>query len=480
MRKNNRLQRSDILWGVSVAAFMVLQFWWLPGEKGRTADSWSTTSDGKLGLYRTLQQLFPEVIRQNDRLIPDPEATLLVISPDRYPSDLEESELYEFVYTGGTLLFAPNWSTDACELPSLGIELSTRFFVRSNTAAPGGSPPTAAEDASNAPPGGSPPTGSGDSDTAELPAEAELDVAEAPDVPQQAESSDSSEGSASGNGNSTASAKKGDSPLAEATEVQTTSTLVSGSPTWRTCSTLVPPEHLDYEVLIRSADSVEAATWTLGSGRVLVCSSPDVFSNRSLLFQDSRRLAFRLIEYLHQSHGSMDPLPADASGAQDIPSPIVLNEYLNASDSWRQTGVLFSPALRIGTLQLSMVALLGLWYGFHRFGPARITQRAQRRSLQDTARAVGNLQFGLRDGGTVVRGYLEYLRSQLRRRYGGTVSLEHSDALALRTGMDADEIRASLQEAERLALSPGVSPAKAAASLRWLSELQSRLAGIHK
>ena len=84
----------------------------------------------------------------------------------------------------------------------------------------------------------------------------------------------------------------------------------------------------------------------------------------------------------------------------------------------QQTGVLFSPSLRIGTLQLVLVAVLGIWLAFYRFGPAEDVSTLQRRSLTESAQAVGNLQYRLNDGGAVIRSYLEYIRSQLRRRYG--------------------------------------------------------------
>ena len=63
MKKKRRLLQSDTFWGLAAALLVLLQFWWLPGEDGSAADSYSTTVDGKLGLYRTLSQLFPQVTR---------------------------------------------------------------------------------------------------------------------------------------------------------------------------------------------------------------------------------------------------------------------------------------------------------------------------------------------------------------------------------------------------------------------------------
>ena len=155
----------------------------------------------------------------------------------------------------------------------------------------------------------------------------------------------------------------------------------------------------------------------------------------------------------------------------------MLSEYFNASDSYAQTGVLFSPSLRIGTLQLVLVAVLGIWLSFYRFGPAEEVSTLQRRSLTESAQAVGNLQYRLNDGGAVIRSYLEYIRSQLRRRYGSSVRLDQVESLANRAGMDVDEVRTRLTEAQTLAETAQLSPDKTASSLRWLASFQSRLTG---
>lgn len=472
--KKNRLQRSDVVWGFAVAALVILQFWWLPGDKGTTTDSYSTTIDGKLGIFRTLTQLFPDVHRDAAKLRPKDSATLLLIAPDRYPNRNEQQELYEFVYQGGTLLFAPNWSSEDVSFPSLGIRLDKIpgfWGAQTGTAIPV--------------PGGAAPNASPSSSDSALPPAATPDSAATPDpsaLPGTAQAEMPEEGSSASSGPLTT---PGSAPAAnpvtatsvpdegQAAELTTSSPLVNGPITWRTRSTLRPPQHLSYESLVSapgSEDTIEAATWAMGSGRVTVCSSPDVFSNRSMLFPDTRRLAVRLVENLHAHH-------KDEHG-QDV--PIVINEFLNASDSYRQTGVLFSPALRIGTLQLMLLAVLVLWFGFHRFGPAIATETIQRRSLTDSAKAVGNLQYRLQDGGAVVKNYLEYIRSQLRRRYGPGVQLEQTEAIAIRAGMRPDEVRIQLEEAHRVAAAPAVSSSRAAASLRWLAELQSRLARTQK
>ena len=64
MKKKRRLQRSDRIWAGAALLLVLLQFWWLPGEDGSAADSYSTTVDGKLALYRLASRLFPRVLTQ--------------------------------------------------------------------------------------------------------------------------------------------------------------------------------------------------------------------------------------------------------------------------------------------------------------------------------------------------------------------------------------------------------------------------------
>ncbi len=499
MKKKRRLLQSDTFWGLTAALLVVLQFWWLPGEDGSASDSYSTTLDGKLGLYRTLSQLFPSVERDALLVVPEDRACLILTSPDRYPNDQEQTQLYEFVYGGGTLLFAPNWNNPEFELRSLGIHTTARLLSDSTTATPTMpltvpvTPSGLAEMPTDA-------AGAENEAVAEAPTKSasELEMDAIPPNATKTNTAQTSSPSAppaakAGNAEKLISSREemlkkktpGLTPapgLESSPEefeaystsgevgetVEASSDLVDGAVEWNSNADLEVPAHLATETLVTSAsDRVEVATWPMGSGRVVVCSSPDIFSNRSMLDRGSRRLAVRLVErgYLHNH---------EDSGQQ---TPIVLSEFFNASDSYAQTGVLLSPSLRIGTLQLLLVAVLGIWLAFYRFGPAQEVSTLQRRSLTESAQAVGNLQYRLSDGGAVIRSYLEYIRSQLRRRYGSIVRLDQPEALALRAGMNVDEVRDRLAEAQALTETVQLSPAKTAACLRWLAAFQHRVSG---
>lgn len=409
MKKSNQLQRSDLCWGLAFLAILILQFWWLPGEKGTATDSWSNSVDGKLGLYQVLTSLYPDVRRDPMKLCPEAPTSLLMIAPDRYPSETEKLELYEFVAAGGALLVAPHWGDPELEITSLGIKV----------------------------------TGTGNGGTGN---------------------------GGTGNGGTGSPAQApvtNHDEVTNADAVTVTSPLVSGAIPWRTQGQVELTGWLDTETLVSSGETVHVATWQVGDGRVILCSSPDVFSNRSMLFPDSRRLAVRLVEKLRMHHRELT--------GED--GPLVISEYLNSGETYQEAKVLLSPALRSGTLQLIALALLGFWYGFHRFGPATSVSSAERRSLSDSAMAVGSLQFRLHDGGPVVHQYLEYVRAYLGRRFGSSVRFEKPDVLAQRADLELPHVRAALKNLSAVARAGKVSSAQAAASIRWLAMLQSRLAG---
>lgn len=490
MSRKSSVPTSDLLWGSAVVLIVILQFWWLPGEQRAPSDSWSASVDGKLGLYRTLSQLFPIVTRDARQLIPPRPASLLLIAPERNPTVEEQDALYRFVYGGGTLLFAPGWTVSDCRMPALGIEVRAEAESGSHTEAaagttgPGQPPGTPAgtsntdADAPSPGPAEDPqrPTAGEMTAEAEESGNATSAGASGSDAPAATSSGDEDESELEiPKGEARAAPRGGTGPTMETldgmdrpqtVEVTVRSELVDNAVLWRKSASISEPGRgFASRVLVRSGEGVpEVLAWELGQGRVVLCSSPDVFSNRGLLDRHSRRLAVRLIEYGHA------PL---VNGTR--PAPIVLCEYLSASDAWRHAGVLLSPALRIGSLQLMLLAVLAGWYGFHRFGPARREHTARRRNLADSARAVGDLQYRLRDGGPVVRQYLDYVSHLLRRRAGHAVRLDDLAELSARSGQSEDALREQLGEAVRLQTSERVSPEQTAASIRWLSRLKRQL-----
>jgi hypothetical protein len=475
VKQRRRIQSTDLLWGSAVLALVVLQFWWLPGEQRTSSDSYSASIDGKLGLYRTLSELFPNVSRDPRSLLPPQPAALLLIAPDRYPTTSEQNELREFVRQGGTLLFAPNWSNPGCDMPALGFEttpLGPIYEVRTSTAT-GANPPvsqgSAAEASQNEPelPAESDASDAqtGDADKRVATAETESDVAAADEdlsIPPG-----ESNLSPKGNPSTSIQSMDSDNLRDRSVNVAARSDLTREQVDWRKAAILSTPAY-DSKVLVRSDSATpEVVAWRLGNGTIVACSSPDIFSNRSLLESNSRRLAIRLVEYCQQS----------VSTADGQPGPIVLCEFLTASEAYRHAGILLSPALRIGSLQLMLLAVLAGWYGFHRFGPPRIVDSEQRRNLSDSAIAVGDLQYRLNDGSRVIHQYMDYVNTELRRKYGGTVQLDNIAEIIQRTGFSEAELTTGMRNAERLQSKQGVSAAATAKCIHWLAVLKQRLAG---
>ena len=62
-------------------------------------------------------------------------------------------------------------------------------------------------------------------------------------------------------------------------KLEVSSQMSDGVIEWHTSATLEMPSYLATETLVTSASgNIEAATWPMGSGRVIACSSPDIFS----------------------------------------------------------------------------------------------------------------------------------------------------------------------------------------------------------
>ena len=481
MKKKRRLQKSDAVWLAAVALLVLLQFWWLPGDPGTPDDSYSSTIEGKRGFFQTLESLsqagvLPPVRRESNRLIPEETCTLVLLSPDRYPDPNEQRELSDFVYNGGTLVFAPNWVEPTCSIPALHIQTDEVHFQEVATAVvpvvPTVVPPVGSGEEANETEESSQSAPGSDSTTTSEPAESEPDEStgrpQLVQTPVAAEDEDQSVAD-----DSLRSAPGLQPPLTDlqdtnpdrsVSKILTESRLIDGAVQWRTRAGMKPGGYQSVVLVKHQSGAVQAAAWQHGSGLVLVSASPDIFSNRAMLEGLRAELAVRLIEYAHRHHQSPE-------------TEIVVSEFLNATDAYRGTGILMSPALRSGTLQLIAVALLAGWFGFHRFGPTQRIDTSQRRTLSESATAVGNLHYRTDSGSEAVRTYLEYVKTQLQKMFGRTVHLTDTAVIAARTGLSADDVSDRIRIAVELSRCTPATPPQAAAAIRGLSELLSRLHG---
>jgi hypothetical protein len=482
VKKKRRLQKSDAFWLIAVALLILLQFWWVPGDPGTPDDTYSNSIEGKRGFFQTLEdlaaaELFPPVRRESRQLIPDEPCTLVLLSPDRYPNAHEQSDLADFVLHGGTLLFAPNWSNPDCSIPRLSIqteqwELGSQLSVVSPVT-PTTAPATPNETAPQI-----------DASAVELPAEApENPVVQTPPVvpvgnePNDKRPDDMLEEAFKRDATSPPQSRSQVSGLSEtndmrnARNLQASSQLVRGAVPWQTRAKMTTGK-VNPVVLVEASDkNIQAGAWNFGNGLVVVSASADVFSNRAMLHEAQAELAVRLVEYAHAHH-------TDRPGS--APTPVVVSEYLNASDAYRGTAVLMGPSLRSGTLQLITIAILAGWFGFHRFGPPKRVNTFQRRSLTESAMAVGNLQFRTSSGGEAVHCYIEYMKTQLQKKFGSSIRLDNTKVIALRAGLEPDDVRQRIVNASALDGARSTTASQAASAIRDLSELLDLLTGNRK
>lgn len=493
------LKRADACWLAGVALLLLLQFWWLPGNPGTPSDTYSATVEGKRGFFQTLESLsgaglLPPVRREANQLIPDDQCTLVILSPDRYPNENEQRELATYIRKGGTLLFAPHWATPDCKLPTLSIDIQSRYYYEEDLVTAKTPPPTGTLPATTPASGGSPSDSSlplqAEAEESELESELETEVVPVPDG-QMAEAEEDSDKETAADmlrnaiqpgqtqstpvppNTPTVDADDDDYNLLKIADFRTTSPLVNGSVPWRTRASM-DTDHTRATVLVTSTQgTTQAASWSYGNGRVVVSASPDVFSNSSMLDESRAELAVRLVE--HANETLADGIPSLES------SPIVLSEFLNSSEAYRGTAVLLGPALRSGTLQLITIAVLAGWFGFHQFGPPRRTNASQRRSLTESASTVGNLQFRTNSGDEAALRYLDYFKARLQRIFGRSISIEDTSAvtaIATRAGMEAQDVQRMISGAIRVAnqqTDRSVSNSDAAKSIRDLAFILNKL-----
>lgn len=457
-----RVTKADAAWLMLATLAVVLQFWWLPGDGGNTADSFSSTLEGSRGLFETLSVLsekghLPQVRRETDRLVPEEPETLFLIAPDRYPDVYEQEKLREFVQSGGTVVLAANWSvpnpmmTDFQASP-LRCQLT---WKRSPSVTP---PPTVTAGGpttpTTVPSSVSPPTAAQASSTSENPKE-EL-LAEAPDFDDKTIATESDPGEDQ-------ATPVEDDPLGVA-EIGTINHLVDGEVTWRSSAYVSSAPRSAEHLVVDTDGDVQLAAWRLGRGTFIVCATADPFSNRSMLFPKQVEFAVRLVEFACER---------TSGGRQN--TEIIISEYLNGAGSYTGASVMVSPLLRSGTLQLILIAILLAWSGFHRFGPPLRERRAWRRSLAESAQAVGNLQFMANDGATSVRQYFEWFCGEVHRRDGHTLILDDTGLLARQTGLDQEQVVEALANARLLSDKTQVGPAEAAAAIRQLARIHQRM-----
>lgn len=277
-----------------------------------------------------------------------------------------------------------------------------------------------------------------------------LDENESPEQESQEPSSGSDE-------------EQADQPVARASfsgmfeSLPATSDLVPDSVEWQSNGSLELGEGR-WEILVEQGDSVQAARKQFGYGSLTLIASDEIFSNRAMLQSERALLAWRILE-------------STPSGEQTY-----FDESLNSSGVPKVVGLLFDPLFRPMTLQLVLIVILFGWMGSRRFGPVRRTRHGQRRSVVEHAQAVGTLYYQAGSGAHAVSGLHEFLKHELRRRYGSGFPVDDAERVARQADMPQKKIQDLFDQIR----TSGSGLNSRAAAGRVLAGLSEVLAGIRR
>lgn len=416
--------RAEWIWIGLLGLVILLGFWWIPGRRGTSRDTYSGEGEGKKAFFTLARMLHPEVRRGLERLLdtldePGTEpGTLCLLGPGRTPDTREWRALHAWVHRGGHLLFAASADDPSVDMGPFGVKIS-----------PLGLPGLLLEAGKEEDAGEEDGKEGGEEDGV---SEGEPDDEREPSVVRQ--------------GN-----------------VETE--LASGSFLWPRAASLTFPEDRA-EILLSESGEPQVVRLEIGKGVLVVAASDVVFSNRELAngLRDNGLLAYRIFE----SVGLLEP--------------IIFDEYLSAAGTPRSFGVLFDPLFRRLTLQAILFALLFGWWKARRFGPVSSSATSLRRGILEHAEALGNLHFKAGSGSHALTLYLEYFRrelgpwlatARLRAEDASRIDAEESKLLARWTGFGKDSIARLMERARNASRKQRLSTGEAANLVRSLATLKN-------
>jgi len=126
-----RFQKSDILWLAGVLILLGLQFRFPATGPHLASGTWSTSPEGKLGIYLLSRRQADEVERNLNSLVDRAaslkrytvyQTTFCLLGPVREPNEEEWNALLDWVAGGGRLVYATSANSKPIEIPKLGIK----------------------------------------------------------------------------------------------------------------------------------------------------------------------------------------------------------------------------------------------------------------------------------------------------------------------------------------------------------------------
>jgi hypothetical protein len=353
-----------------------------------------------------MRQLDRSVVRSVDQLVPEDgfaPSTVLILGPSRYPSDEEWQAIHKAVLSGNSVVFAANNSDPHVDAGPFRVEV-----VGGSTL--------------------------GDVDELEIPTEdepaAKLDEESGSEIVSNDDEVDAA------NLNSETTLDKEEVDEEEETDepeipanfaellgqVKATSKLVDEEILWRSSGRIEMAEDT-WDVLVEVDSSPQAVQRKFGRGTFTLIASDDIFNNGAMTSPDRALLAWRLLE----------------SAATD--GTTMFDETLNSSGVPKVFGILFDPLFRSITLQLILIVVLFGWLGSRRFGPSRRSLHTRRRSVVEHAEAVGTLYFRAGAGPHAVKCLHEFLKQELRNRFGQTFQVDNAERVARQARADKQEVQ---------------------------------------
>lgn len=209
------------------------------------------------------------------------------------------------------------------------------------------------------------------------------------------------------------------------------------------------------EPILLVDDTIQAVRQRYGAGQIVVVASDDIFSNRSLAYEDNDVLAWRLLE-----------------GVGDA-SQVVFDEYLNSSGAPKMLAILLSPRFRPMTLQFVIVLCVYCWWRSHRFGPFRRESVVPRRNIVDHTDAMGNMLFRQkRSASYPLKIYLQQFITELNLRHYKGRERRILEPIAMRMGVDVEKVVKLLQQSSKAARSKSLERRTAAKLIARLARVR--------
>lgn len=420
-KSGRRFWRSEFGWILVVTAVIGLGFWWVPGGSNVSNDTFSASPSGKLAFFRVIQRTHSRTTRSLEHLIPanGNARAIVILGPARAPNKREWSELHDWVYYGGSLLFAARWSEPAVDLGPFDLKIRQ----------------------------------SGTSSTADSDQEADESLDDQADQDKQATEDKKGGTQQAETESSTETAEE----LNFSFNSKATTDLVEGDVTWNSLGYIEIGNPDDTEVLVSVDDEPQVVRREIGSGFVVVAATDEIFVNQSLVEETSGLLAFRILE------------------KAVVVGDVSFNESLNRMGTPKVFGILFDPSFRPITLQFVLFTVLFGWWGSRRFGPAEEINVTHRRSISEHAEALGTMHYKVGSGDCALQWYFEYFRKKLRLDSIAMTGQEESAVLARQAGVDESEVVELLNRVNENIERRVPSSATAAALIRSLARLKNRI-----